>query len=160
MAPAAGAVQELLEAEDLVRLRRHFEARRRAGFQPHDMLAQCGGGRQAENEVDGVGAAPVDDLRTAVVAVGPDQEPGVRPIGADRPHQAAQVSADLDATGSLGWSQDRADKPSSAIEHHDRLEAVFVVMSIEQSELLAAVRGVKRVLNVEHNPLTLRKEAQ
>ncbi|EXL04978.1 hypothetical protein BG36_09635 [Aquamicrobium defluvii] len=64
------------------------------------------------------------------MAVGPDQDPGVRPVAADRPHEAA-----------------------IAIEHHDRLEAVFVVMGIEQAELLAAVHGVKGVVDVEHDPL-------
>ena len=117
------------------------------------MLAQGGGGCHAEDEVDIVGAAPVDDLWTAIVAVGPDQDPGVRPIGPDRPYQAAQVSADLDAIGPLARSQDRTDEPTRAIEHHDRLEAVLVMVGIEEAKLLAAVHGVKRVVNVEHDPL-------
>lgn len=44
------------------------------------MLAQGRGGRYAEDEVDIVGAAPVDDLRTATVTVGPDQDPDVRQL--------------------------------------------------------------------------------
>ena len=117
------------------------------------MLAQGRGGRQAEDEVDIVGAAPVNDQRAAVVAVGPDQDAGVRPVGPDRPHQAAQVSADLGPARPLGRSQDRADEPAIAVEHHDRLEAVFVVMGIEQAQLLAAMHGVKGVVDVEHDPL-------
>lgn len=41
-----------------------------------DMLAQ-GGGRQAEDEVNIVGAAPIYDQGTAIVAVGADQNPSV-----------------------------------------------------------------------------------
>ena len=87
------------------------------------------------------------------MAVGPDQDAGVRPVAPDRPHEAAQVSADLSPARPLGRSQDRADEPSVAIEHHDRLEAVFVVMGIEQAQLLAAMHGVKGVVDVEHDPL-------
>src|SRR5437667_10312432 len=51
-------------------------------------------GARPKDEVDIVGAAPVDELRIAVVAVGPDQNPGIRPVAPDRPHQTAQVGAD------------------------------------------------------------------
>ncbi len=101
-APTGGAVNELLEPADFARLLRRFEARYRAGFQVSDMLAQRRGGRHAEDEDDTVGAAPVDDLRTAIVAVGPDQDLGVRPVAPDRPHQAAQVGADFCPTRPLG----------------------------------------------------------
>lgn len=152
-ASTGGPIQELLEAADLVRLRRRFKARQRAGFQIRDMLAQGCGGRHAEDEVNIVGAAPVDDRRTAIVAVGPDQDPGVWPIAADRPHQAAHVRADFCPARPLGRSQHRTDEPAVAIEHHDRLEAVLVVMGVEQTKLLAAVHGVKGVVDVEHDPL-------
>jgi hypothetical protein len=56
------------------------------------------------------------------MAVGPDQDPGVRPIAPDRPYQAAQVGADFCPTRPLGRPQNRTDEPSRAIEHHDRLE--------------------------------------
>lgn len=38
-------------------------------------LAQRRGGRQPEDEVDIVGAAPIDDRWTAIMSVGPDQDP-------------------------------------------------------------------------------------
>lgn len=117
------------------------------------MLAQGRGGRYAEDEVDIVGAAPVDDLRAAIVTVGPDQDPDVRLVAPDRPHEAAQVSADLSPTWPLGRSQDSSHEPAVAIEHNGRLEAVLVVMGIEEAELLVAVHGVKRVVDVEHDPL-------
>src|SRR3954469_7084941 len=38
-----------------------------------------------------------------------------------------------------------------AIEHNDGLEPVFVVVGIEQPQLLAAVHGVEGVVDVEHD---------
>lgn len=63
------------------------------------------------------------------------------------------MSTDISPTWPLGRPQDRADEPPIAIEHHDRLEAIFVVMGIEQAQLLAAVHGIKGVVNVERDPL-------
>ena len=83
-APTGGPVNELLEPADLARFRRRFEASRRAGLQVRDMLAQGRGGCQAEDEVDVVGAAPVNDQRTAVMSVGSDQDAGVRPVAQSR----------------------------------------------------------------------------
>ena len=121
-AAAAGAAEELLEAADLARLRRGFEPRHRADLQIRDMLGQRRFWRHPENEVDIVGAAPVDDLRAAIVAVGPDQDPGVRPIAPDRSHEAAKMTTDFSPTR----PHDRTDEPARAVEHHDRLEAVSV----------------------------------
>jgi hypothetical protein len=36
-------------------------------------------------------------------------------------------------------------------EHHDGLEAVVVVVGVEQPELLAAMHGVERIVDVEHD---------
>jgi hypothetical protein len=87
------------------------------------------------------------------MAVGPDQDPGVRPIAPDRPHQTAQVGADFCPTRPLGRPQNRTDEAAIAIEHHHRLEAVLVVMGIEQAKLLAAMHGIKRVVDIQHDPL-------
>ena len=130
-----------------------FEARLGVRLQARDVPAQGRGRRQAEDEVDAVGAAPVNDQRTAIVAVGPDQDAGVRPVASDRPHEPAQVSADLGAPGPLGRPQHGADEPSLAVEHDDGLEAVFVVMGIEQAQLLVAMHGVEGIVDVEHDLL-------
>jgi hypothetical protein len=63
------------------------------------------------------------------------------------------VSADLGAARPLGRPQDGADEAAFAVEHHDRLEAVFVIMGVEQAQLLAAVYGVEGVVDVENDPL-------
>lgn len=44
------------------------------------------------------------------MAVGPDQDPDVRPIAVDRPHEPAQVGADFCPTRPLGRPQNRADE--------------------------------------------------
>jgi len=157
-APTGGSVEELLEAPDFARaclglLDRRREARRRAGLDGRHMPAQGGSWRNAENKVDAIGAAPVDDQRAAVVAVAPDQDPRLRPVGPDRADEATQMRADFRAARALRRTQDRGDEPALAIEYHDRLEAVFVVMGVEQPQLLATMHRVEGVVDIEHDPL-------
>jgi len=54
-----------------------------AGFQLFDVAAQCRGRRDAEDEVQPPLPAEVDHFGTAIMAVGPDQDHGVWPVGAD-----------------------------------------------------------------------------
>src|SRR3954449_10871897 len=92
-APAGGAVVELRVTARLARLWGGDIARQRAGFQALDMPPQGRGRRNAEDEVNPVGATPVEDLRAAIVAVGAQQDRRCRPVGPDRPEQPAQEGA-------------------------------------------------------------------
>src|SRR3954462_13840463 len=94
-APAGGAVVELRVTARLARLRGGDIARHRAGFQALDMPAQGRGRRNAEDEVNPVGATPVEDLRAAIVAVGAQQDRRCRPVGPDGPEHPAQEGADF-----------------------------------------------------------------
>ena len=87
------------------------------------------------------------------MAVGAQQDRRCRPVGPDGPEHPAQEGADFRALRALGGPQHGRDKAALAIEHHDRLEPVFVIVGIEQPQLLAAVHGVEGVIHVEHNPL-------
>src|SRR5271169_5120663 len=89
-APAFGAVEELLETANLAVPRRGLEACLGAGLEPLDMPAQRGGRRDAEDVIVAVGPTPVENLGTAVMAVGAQQDLGVGPISADRAQQATQ----------------------------------------------------------------------
>ena len=42
----------------------------------------------AEDVIEAIGATPIENLGTAIVAVGPQQDLGVRPVSADRAQQA------------------------------------------------------------------------
>lgn len=92
-----------------------------------DMLAQGRGGRQAEDEVETVGVAPVSARWAALMAVGSDQDRVFGPVAPNRPHEAAQVGRTSPARP-LGRPENRTNEPAIAIEHHDPLETVFVVM--------------------------------
>src|SRR5271169_5747621 len=151
-APALGAVEELLEAAELAVPRRGLESRLRVGFETLDMAAQRRGRRDAEDVIEAARPTPVENLGTAIMAVGAQQDLGVRPIGADRAQQATQEGLDLFAAGPLGGTKDSSDKSALAVEHDDRLKSVFVVMGIEQPQLLAAVNRVECVINVERDP--------
>jgi hypothetical protein len=69
-APALRAVEKLFEASNLAVFRRGREHRRRFGLGGQDMRPQGRGRRQAEDEVETVGAAEVDRLRRAIMAIG------------------------------------------------------------------------------------------
>src|ERR1700730_11905982 len=125
-APAGGPVEELLEAARLTFLRRGLEARLRAGLEIPDMPTQCGGRRDAQDVIEIVCPTPVENLGTAIVTVCAQQDFGLRPVGADCAQQAAQEGANLLAAGPFGGTKNGSDEAALAIEHHDRLKAVFV----------------------------------
>src|SRR6202046_1706814 len=82
-APALRAVEELHETTKLAISRRGLESRLRAGFETFDMAAQCRGWRDAEGGSRALGGAASENTGTAIVAVGPQQDLGVRPVSAD-----------------------------------------------------------------------------
>src|SRR5665811_413932 len=151
-APTRGPVEELLEAARLAVVRRGLEARLRAGLEIPDMPAQCGGRCDTQDVIETVGPTPVENLGTAIMTVGAQQDLGLRPVGADCAQQAAQEGANLLAARPFGGTKNGGDKAALAIEHYDRLKAVFVVMRIEQPQLLAAMNRVERVVDVERDP--------
>ena len=117
------------------------------------MPAQGGRRGNTQNEVDPVGATPIDDLRAAIRAVSPDQDLRHRPVGPDGPEQPAQEGADFRPFRALGRPQHGGDEVPLAIEDDEGLEPVLVIMGIEQPQLLATVHGIERVVDGEHDPL-------
>ena len=152
-APTFRAVVEGLEAARLAIVGRGLEARFGAGFEIGNMAPQCRGRRDAQDEVVPAGTTPVDDLRAAIVAVAAQQDFGFRPVCVDRTHQTSQERPDFRALWPLGWTQNGGDEAAFPIEHDDGLEAILVIMGIEQAQLLAAMHGVKRVIDVDDNAL-------
>src|SRR5512132_1716855 len=147
-APAVGGVEEFLEAAHFAIARRRLDRRRletcRGAFlQAADMALQRTGRGEAKDVVNAIRLAPVEDLRTGVVAVGAQQDVHLRPVGADRADQAPEKGADLDALRPLRRAQDGGDEAALAIEDDDRLEAVVVIMGVEQALLLATVYRVE-----------------
>ena len=106
-----------------------------------------------------LGAAEVEHLGRAVVAVGADQDLHPGPVAADFTDQTAQEGAGLAPARPLGRAQHGGDEAPLAVEHHDRLEAVFVVVGVEQPQLLPAMDGVEGVVDVEHDALRHLPEA-
>ena len=86
------------------------------------------------------------------MAVSPQQDLHLGPIGTELAQQAAQEGADLAPAGSLGWAQHSGDEAALAVEHHNGLKAVLVVMRVEQAQLLPAMHGVERIVHVQHDP--------
>jgi hypothetical protein len=59
--------------------------------------------------------------------------------------------ARLGAGGAPGRAQHGGDGAAVGVEHHDRLEAVFVVVGVEEAHLLPAMDGVEGVIDVERD---------
>lgn len=72
---------------------------------------------------------------------------------ADRADQTSQVRGDLAAFRPLRRAQNRGHEPTGAVENDDRLEAVVVMVRVEQPQLLAAMDGVEGIVDVEGDPL-------
>src|SRR5215217_4929430 len=151
-APAPGAVVELLVAAQLIGPGYGGAPGSGALLQRLDVPAQGAGRGDAEHEVEALGAAEVQHLGGAVMAVGPDQDLDPRPVAADPAHEAAQEGAGLGAAGPASGAQHGGHRPALAIEDHDGLEAVLVVVGVEAPQLLLAVDGVESVVQVQHDP--------
>src|SRR4051812_31399295 len=87
------------------------------------------------------------------MAVGTQQDFSLGPMATDGAQQVAQERPDLLAAGPFARAQNSGDEAASAIEYDDRLKAVFVIVRIEQPQLLAAVDGVEHVVDVEDDAL-------
>jgi len=151
--PTFGAVMERGEAPLFVASRRHLEELGCAGFEVQDMAAQGRGRRDPEDVVDAGGAAPIENLGAAIMTVGAQQDFGSRPVGPDTPEQAAQKRSDLPTARAFGRTQHGGHEATLAVEDDDGLEAVFVVMGVEEAQLLPAVNGIEGVVDIEHDPL-------
>jgi len=116
------------------------------------MAAQRGGRGNAKDEIQALGPAEVEHFRRAVVAVCADQDLDPRPVAADLAHPSPQQGTGLAPIRAAGRAQHGSNGTALAIEHHDRLEAVVVVVGVEQPQLLRAVGGIEGVIHIEHDP--------
>src|ERR1039458_8786028 len=148
-APARGPVVKLFVTAHLAILRRGLVAGFHAGLETADVALQCRGWRHAEDVIEAVGATKVENLGAAIMTVGAQHDFGPRPVGADGAQQAAQDGHDLLAAWPFGRTQHGGDETARAVEHDDRLKAVFIVMRVEQTQLLAAMHRVERVVEIE-----------
>ena len=80
------------------------------------------------------------------------------PMSPDRAQQPAKKRLDLLTAGPLGGTKHRGDEPALAVEHDNRLKSVFVVVGVEQPQLLAAVDRIERVVDVERDPFGNRRK--
>ena len=86
------------------------------------------------------------------MAVAAQQNFGLGPVGADRPQQPAQKGFDFLAAWPFGGAEHGGDEAAPAVEYDDRLKAIFVVMRVEQPQLLVAMNRVECVVDVERDP--------
>src|ERR1700694_6014245 len=95
---------------------------------------------QTEDVVDAVVLAPRHRLRPGIVPVATERNSRLVPPRPDVPYQAAQMGAHLDAArGLAGPQHNRHGLALLRVVDVDRQEAAFVILRVEQRELLGAV---------------------
>lgn len=149
--PARGAIMEFLVAPEFLGTRCTSVPAGGTGFQRLDMPAQRRGAGDAKHEVAPRRAAELQHFRRAIVAVRADQDLDARPVAAELLHQAAQEGARLGAGGAPGRAQQGGNGAAVCVEDNDRLEAIRVVVGVEEAELLPAMDGVEGVVDVKRD---------
>ena len=152
-APTRGAVIEFLVAAHLGRLGTRIEAGLCAFLQGLNMTAQGCCWRGAQDEIETVRPAEIDDLGAAIMAVAADQDLCRGPIGPDGAEQTAQEGGGFPCR--LGAWRGAARRLRTARPRRIPrwLEALLVIMRVEQAELLAAMDSIERVIEIQHDPL-------
>ena len=130
-APACGAIVELLVAPQLVCAAGGGLAVRRAALQRLDVPAERAGGGDTENEIHPLGAAEIQHLGGAIIAVSTQQDLNRWPVPTDGADQPEQEAAHLLASWPARRAQHRGDRTAIAVKDDDRLEAVCVVVGVE-----------------------------
>src|SRR5258707_87404 len=96
--------------------------------------------------------APIENFRAAIMTVGAEQDFRPRPMAPDRAEQAPEKRLNLLAARTFCGPQDACDKAAFAVEDDDGLKTVFVIMRVEEAQLLAAMHGIEGIVDVEHDP--------
>src|SRR5471030_2638883 len=117
-----------------------------------DFSGEWLGTGQTEDVVDAVVLAPRHRLRPSIVPVATERNSRLVPPRPNVTYQAAQMGTDLDAArGLAGPQHDRHGPALLRVIDVDRQEAAFVIMSVEQRELLMAVDDIAGIIDVERD---------
>ena len=96
----------------------------------------------------------VHDLGRAVMAVATHRDLDPGPMAPDAADDVAQDPRRLVTGWPLARTQQRQHRLGGRrVEDVDGLKAVLIVMGVEQCQLLAAVDGIRGIVNVEHDVL-------
>src|SRR5271165_7517726 len=107
---------------------------------------------QTENVVYAVVLAPRHGFRPGIVPVATERNSRLVPSRADVPYQASKMGAHLDpARGLAGPQHERHGPALLRVIDVGRQEAAFVIMSVEQRELLMAVDDIAGIVDVERD---------
>ena len=106
----------------------------------------------AEDVIDAVLLAESHRLGAGVMAVAPEGDARGGPAPADVPNQTTQVRSHLGALRRPAGPQKHRDWTAAlGVVDVDRQKAVFVVVRVEERQLLTAMRHVDRIVNVKRH---------
>ena len=72
-------------------------------------------------------------------------------MAADLPDQPPDMGRTLLALGTTCRAQQGPDQTPGPVKDHDGLEAVFVIVGVEQAQLLVTMHRIKRIVDIEHD---------
>ena len=72
-------------------------------------------------------------------------------MAADCPYQAPDVGGGLFAGRATRRTQNCAYKTPVTVKDDDRLETVFIVIRIEQAQLLMTMDGIEGIVDIKHD---------
>ena len=142
---------ELLIAPELVIAPGSGLSLANADFKCLNMAPQGLCWRNAKDEIHPRRTAKIQHLWCAIVAVRAEQDINPWPMAADLLDQTPQKATQLNTRRAFGRAQHGRNRPARRIKHDNRLEAVIIVIGIEQPQLLPAMHGIKRVINIKRD---------
>ena len=122
-----------------------------AGSRQHRIGLQRRIAGQAKDIIDASRLAPVHHLGPPEVAVAADGDGCIGPVASDRMDQAADVTGSLLATGRAGRAQEHPHRSARAVIDMQWRKAALLMEAIPERQLLAAVGGIERVIDVQHH---------
>lgn len=135
-------------------------ARRTAASSHHGLAprladpVQSGVAGKPENVAAALIFQPVHDLGRAVMAIAAHGDLDPRPVLLETADDVLHNPGRLFSGGPLAGAQQRQHRLArGCLEDVDGLEAVLVIMGVEQRQLLAAVDGIGRIVDVEDDAL-------
>ncbi len=144
--PALGSVLD--EAEDTLLLPTLLEADSRRVVDVQSQLGQALVAGEADDVIDAVAVAPVENQRTAESAVASEDDLHLRPRLAQPPDQQGEDGAGVVSGIQRGRTQ-VADQQLVATEHEQRQEDVVVVVAVEVPPELLAMHPIGGSIEVE-----------
>jgi len=115
------------------------------------MLLKTRIARQAKDIAQAQLVTQIQHFGCAIMTVSAQQNISPGPMLADFPDQSAQMGGTLASFGAPSRAQYGPDQPAISVKDHDGLEAVFIIVRVEQAQLLVPVDRIEGVVDIQND---------